>query len=195
MSYLAAVTSRASDEWATPGWLVEQYAAEFGAFDLDPAATPESAKAPLFFTAADDGLTQPWWGRVWLNPPYSRVGEWVTKAAAEVELGNAKQAVCLVPARVDARWFREAKASAFLVRILPQRVKFGGCKDSAPFPSAVIVFGANGRRHGATPKRCGWCRRYWFPARSDAQTCSPRCRKALSRSQKTGRKRDGRRPS
>jgi|SRR5216684_237849 len=190
MSYLQVVTSRASDEWSSPQWLVEQCAAEFGPFDLDPAASDGSAQAPVFFTVYDDGLGRPWKGRVWMNPPYSEVGKWMAKAAAEVAIGNADLVVCLVPARVDARWYRAAAAVASVVRILPQRVKFGGLSDSAPFPSAVIVLGTDGRRHGAEPKRCGACGRYWFPARNDARTCSAACRKRSSRSQITALKRD-----
>jgi phage N-6-adenine-methyltransferase len=176
VSYLRVVTSKASDEWPTPQWLVDQCAAEFGPFDTDPAATADSAQAPVFFTMEDDGLAQPWKGRVWMNPPYSEVGRWMAKAAAEVEAGNAELVVCLVPARVNARWYRAAADIASMVRVLPQRVKFGGCSDSAPFPSAVIVFGTDGRRHGTRPKRCATCRRYWFPAREDAKTCSGACR-------------------
>lgn len=179
--YLQTVTSRASDEWYTPQWLVNQYAAEFGPFDTDPAATPETAQAPLFYTLQDDGLSQTWKGRVWLNPPYSNVGTWMAKAAAEVSDGNAQLAVCLVPARVDARWYRHAASIASLTRVLPQRVKFGGCADSAPFPSAVIVFGTDGKRHGTVPKRCAVCGRYWFPVRSSGIYCGSTCRKRASR--------------
>lgn len=53
MSYLVVATSSATDEWSTPGWLVDQLAAEFGPFTLDPAATPENAKAPAYFTRED----------------------------------------------------------------------------------------------------------------------------------------------
>lgn len=175
------VTSKASDEWYTPQWLVDQCAAEFGPFDTDPAATPATSQAPVFYTMDDDGLAQIWKGRVWLNPPYSQVGTWMAKARAEVDMENAELVVCLVPARVDARWYRSAAAIASVVRILPQRVKFGGCQDSAPFPSAVIVLGSDGKRHGMTPKRCAACGRYWFPARSDARTCSGACRDKVYR--------------
>lgn len=181
MGYLETVTSSASDEWPTPQWLVGQCAAEFGPFDTDPAATAHSAQAPAFYTIDDDGLSQSWKGRVWMNPPYSNVGAWMAKARAEVEVGNAELVVCLVPARVDARWYRAATAAASVVRVLPQRVKFGGCKDSAPFPSAVIVLGSDGKRHGVMPKRCAVCERYWFPARSDAKTCSHACRETAYR--------------
>jgi phage N-6-adenine-methyltransferase len=176
MNYLNVVTSRASDEWPTPEWLVGQYAAEFGPFDTDPAATALSAQAPIFYTLEDDGLTQPWKGRVWMNPPYSQVGVWMAKARAEVDAGNAELVVCLVPARVDARWYRAAAEVASVVRVLPQRVKFGGCADSAPFPSAVIVFGDDGKRHGTTPKRCAACKQYWFPVRKTGTYCSGACR-------------------
>ncbi len=186
MSYLRVVTSKASDEWPTPQWLVDQCAAEFGPFDLDPAAAEGTGRAPVFFTVEDDGLARPWKGRVWLNPPYSEVGAWMAKAASEVAIGNAELVVCLVPARVDARWYRAAAAVASVVRVLPQRVKFGGCKDSAPFPSAVIVFGTDGHRHGTRPKRCH-CGRYWFPARSTGVYCSANCRlKAHRRNAKRG---------
>ena len=181
MSYLQVVTSRASDEWASPQWLVDQCATEFGPFDLDPAASAATAQAPTFYTIYDDGLGQRWKGRVWMNPPYSDVGQWMAKAAAEVAIGNAELVVCLVPARVDARWYRAATTVASVVRILPQRVKFGSLSDSAPFPSAIIVLGSDGRRHGSEPKRCAACGRYWFPARMDAKTCSKACRNRRSR--------------
>ena len=64
MSYLETVTSSATSEWPTPQWLASQLAAEFGPFDTDPAATAENAKAPLFYTMDDDGLSQPWKGVV-----------------------------------------------------------------------------------------------------------------------------------
>jgi site-specific DNA-methyltransferase (adenine-specific) len=85
MSYLATATSSASDEWSAPAALVAQLADEFGAFDLDPAATPDNAKAPRYFTRDDDGLAQPWHARrVFVNPPYGRgIRAWIGKAIAE----------------------------------------------------------------------------------------------------------------
>ena len=64
MSYLETATSSASSEWETPWPLVRELAAEFGGFDLDPAASNSNHKAPTWFTRVDDGLAQPWWGRV-----------------------------------------------------------------------------------------------------------------------------------
>jgi hypothetical protein len=71
-THLKAAHSSASDEWSTPWAIVDQLADEFGAFDLDPAATPANHKASLFYTEARDGLSQPWTAaRAWLNGPKS----------------------------------------------------------------------------------------------------------------------------
>jgi phage N-6-adenine-methyltransferase len=94
-AYMLAATSSATPEWPTPQWLVDQLAAEFGPFDLDPASTAANAKAPMFYTEADDGLSQPWKGRVWLNPPYGRtIPQWMAKAAAEAASGRAELVCC-----------------------------------------------------------------------------------------------------
>ncbi len=141
-TYLEAATSSKSDEWPTPAWLVDALADEFGPFDLDPAATAGNAKAPAWYIAADDGLSLPWSGRVWLNPPYGKViGQWMAKAASETVSGRAELVVTLVPAKVDTRWWRDAIAAASLVRIWPGRISFGDAGCPAPFASAVLVFG------------------------------------------------------
>jgi phage N-6-adenine-methyltransferase len=181
--YLATVTSSATAEWPTPQWIVDQLGSEFGPFDLDPAADLLNAKAPAYYTAADDGLAQPWRGRVWLNPPYGRgIKHWMAKARSEVALGNADLVVCLVPARVDTRWWRDSLAAASLVRFWPGRIAFADGAAPAPFPSAIIVLGRLPGRHGTSHKRCVICDGIYWPARAGARTCSPRCRKALSRS-------------
>jgi site-specific DNA-methyltransferase (adenine-specific) len=117
----------------------------------------------------------------------------MAKAAGEAASGRAELVCCLVPARVDTRWWREAATAAPLVRFFPCRLRFGDGTDSAPFPSAVIVFGALPGRHGTAARRCAACRGWWFPARSDAKTCSAACRQALKRSQITRVKRDRKR--
>jgi site-specific DNA-methyltransferase (adenine-specific) len=183
--------SSVSVEWATPAATFAALAREFGPFDLDPAATAQNAKAPVFYIAADDGLAQPWKGRVWLNPPYGKtIPQWMVKAATEAAEGRAELVCCLVPARPDTRWWRDATAVASLVRFLPGRIRFGGA-DRAPFPSAVVVFGTLPGRHGTVAKRCPVCQEWWFPVRADALTCrSEACRKARWRSEVKGAKSD-----
>jgi phage N-6-adenine-methyltransferase len=181
-------------EWETPADLFADLAREFagGCFDLDVCATPENAKCDRYFTEADNGLLQPWSGRCWMNPPYGReIRLWMAKARQEGERGVL--VVTLPPLRPDAGWWRDSTAAAALVRILPGRLRFGGHEDAAPVGNAVMVFGPLTGRHGTEPRRCAHCRRWWFPARGDAVTCSERCKKALQRSRITGTKRDRRR--
>jgi DNA N-6-adenine-methyltransferase Dam len=210
MSYHAMASSTGSPgsypngttEWPTPQWPVDQLAEEFapGGFDLDPAATPGNAKALGLFTADDDGLAQPWHARaVWLNPPYGKTStpRWLAKAKAEVNLGHAAPVVPGARPRVDTMVARVRGRPQVFVRVIG-RIRWAADRRSeAPFDSAVIVFGKLAGRHGRYPSTCAnpACprpyRKFW-PTRSDARTCSPACRKAVSRSRVRGRKRDRR---
>lgn len=60
--------SSKTDLWATPDDFYRRADAEFS-FDLDVCALPENAKCPKFFSPAQDGLSQRWVGRCWMNPP------------------------------------------------------------------------------------------------------------------------------
>jgi phage N-6-adenine-methyltransferase len=131
--------SSSSCDWSTPPAPFAELDKEF-AFDLDPCATPENAKCARYFTRQEDGLTQRWTGRVFLNPPYGRaIGEWLKKAWESIANGDAELVVCLVPARTDTAWWHRYCAQG-QVRFLRGRLRFGGAESSAPFPSAVVVF-------------------------------------------------------
>jgi phage N-6-adenine-methyltransferase len=158
-SYKDVAHSSASDEWSTPQDLVDELAAEFApnGFTLDPAASDANHKAPHYYTQETDGLSRPWFGRVFLNPPFShrQIGAWMTKAQEEVESGRAELVVCLVPARPDTQWWRSAVESAAVVRFLPSRITYGsvdGGGDRAPFGSALIVYGGQ-----QDPGHCPYC--------------------------------------
>lgn len=87
-----------------------------------------------------DGLDQPWTGRVWCNPPYGRnVGQWVKKAHDTASGGGF--VVMLLPARTDTRWFHDYIYGKTEVRFIKGRLKFGSCQNAAPFPSMVVIFG------------------------------------------------------
>lgn len=111
-------------------------------FTLDPCATHENAKCKQYFTKEDDGLTQSWQGNtVFMNPPYGRgIKHWIKKAYEE-SLGDAV-VVCLIPARTDTTyWHNYIFGKASDIRFLKGRLKFGNSNNTAPFPSAVVVFG------------------------------------------------------
>lgn len=130
--------SSAKDDWATPPDLFSALNDEFH-FSLDPCAAPENAKCPRFFTKTEDGLAQDWKDEVvFLNPPYGRaLGRWLCKAYESTLRGAT--VVCLVPARTDTRWWHEYVMKGE-IRFLRGRLKFGGAQNSAPFPSAIVVF-------------------------------------------------------
>jgi phage N-6-adenine-methyltransferase len=131
--------SHDSDEWETPQWLFEELSWIYGGFALDPCATPQNAKCTRFFTRAENGLIQPWEGKVFCNPPYGReIGRWVEKAY-QSSVASAL-VVCLLPARTDTRWWQDYARRGH-VWFLRGRLKFGAAENAAPFPSAVVTFG------------------------------------------------------
>jgi len=136
---MRVIFSSASNEWATPAALFAELDREFD-FQLDPAATPENAKCPAFYTMADDGLAQPWAPRrVFLNPPYGRqLGRWISKAKAEAEQGAT--VVCVIPARTDTAYWHDCIFGRAEIRFIRGRVRFGDGRGNAPFPSAVVIF-------------------------------------------------------
>lgn len=133
--------SSKSDEWETPRDFFAAIDSEFH-FDLDACATKQNRKCLRFFTRDDDALTRSWSGNVWCNPPYSNIAEWVKKASYEANMGGCEVVVLLIPARTDTRWFHEYlynKPNVEL-RFIRGRLKFGGSKNSAPFPSMLAIF-------------------------------------------------------
>lgn len=129
--------SSASDQWSTPKDFYDKLNSIFS-FTLDPCSSDTNHKTERYFTPKDNGLAQSWDGeRVFMNPPYGRgIGDWVEKASKAKAL-----VVCLVPARTDTRWWHQHVAGGGAdVHFLPGRLKFGDSKNSAPFPSAILIY-------------------------------------------------------
>lgn len=125
-------------EWATPQDLYDSLHQEFS-FETDVCATPENAKCARFFTKFDDGLSQEWTGHCFCNPPYgSQIGHWVRKAFLSSQRGAT--VVLLIPARTDTHYWHDYVLKASEIRFLKGRLRFGCSTNSAPFPSAVVVF-------------------------------------------------------
>lgn len=138
-------------EWA----FIRELEDRFGTFTLDAAAAKHNAKAKRYYTRDDDGLAQPWTGRVWCNPPYSDCGAWVRKAweewnrnrglsgSLQIAMGDAtpppEAIVMLLPAnRVEQVWWQE-HVEPFRDRPgSPLRVEFQRGRMRFDRPGAVI---------------------------------------------------------
>src|SRR6185312_6707318 len=107
------------NEWYTPAYIIEAARQVMGRIDLDPASSKlanQTVKATRYYTEEQDGLTQEWYGHVWLNPPYGKlpaptnegrsyIGLFVRKLLREYRQGNVEQAILLATPQTDATWF------------------------------------------------------------------------------------------
>jgi len=162
--------SSKNQAWSTPQDFFDKLDKEFN-FTLDPCCSVETAKCSKFYTESDDGLSKDWSSEVvFMNPPYGReIAKWMEKAYLEYLKGAT--VVCLIPSRTDTKYWHEHIFPHYYkgdveVRFLKGRLTFGtedywtdiweskflndkpntlykkyGKKNTAPFPSAVIVYG------------------------------------------------------
>lgn len=111
-------------------------------FTLDSCAENETAKVSRYFTIEDDALCKDWEGVVWCNPPYGREQVKFIEKAYHESVKHNSTVVMLIPARTETKvWQNLIFKSANQVCFVKGRLKFGGSKDNAPFPSALVIFG------------------------------------------------------
>jgi hypothetical protein len=129
---------RTSDDYYTPRWIFDTLGL---IFDLDVACPPEgpiNVPATRWYTAADDGLAQPWSGRVWMNPPYSKPAPWVARF---IEHGHG---VALLPVMTNGKWLHDLWNSSVSLTLLT-RLKFerldGQVASSYPGTIGLWAFG------------------------------------------------------
>ena len=127
-----------TSEWATPIEFYKMLDSEFN-FTLDPCSTEENHKCKKYYTKKENGLIQSWENEiVFCNPPYGReIAQWVEKAYNENLKGT--KIVLLLPARTDTKWFHNFIYEKHEIRFLKGRLKFNDSKNSAPFPSMVVI--------------------------------------------------------
>ena len=136
--------------WTTPKAFFDELDKEFH-FTLDAAASLSSAVVPNYFGLDHknldyrNALNSNWLeasggGWVFLNPPYGKeIGQFMNKANEEAKVGT--KIVALVPARTDTRWWHDF-CIHHKIRFIKGRLKFGDGKNSAPFPSALVIMGS-----------------------------------------------------
>lgn len=157
---ISTLMSSSNDDWGTPQELYD-YLDELFKFDLDVCADWSNAKAEYYYDEELDGLKQRWFGNCWMNPPYSKPSKkmnkpglihWIDKAIKESRKKRVNCVVALLPARTETNWYYKIWKNADLIVFLRGRLKFGGAKSSAPFPSVVAVFGWKDFREVITDK-------------------------------------------
>jgi phage N-6-adenine-methyltransferase len=151
---LSVLLSHESTEWYTPPEIIETARTVLGTIDLDPASheIPQRwIRAKKYYTVEDDGLSKSWYGKIWLNPPYSKIkGKssqkiWLDKLYSEYNKDNIEEAIILVKASLGYRWFDD------YFKIRPWCLKYGlisfispeGKRGKAKLGSAFFYFGDN----------------------------------------------------
>jgi hypothetical protein len=141
------------NEWFTPEPWIARARVALGEIDLDPAShviAQQTVQAKRFFTIVDDGLTRPWFGRVWLNPPYNRalLAPFIDKLVTEYASGRVEQAILLTHNYTDTEWFHTAANAANVICFPSGRIRFlspAGDECSPTQGQAFFYFG-NGVR-------------------------------------------------
>lgn len=161
------IMSQDSEEWYTPEGYINLAREVMGGIDLDPATSAlaqERIKATVFYTVEDDGLTQPWLGRVWLNPPYTKTGEasnaelWSSKLIQEYQAETVTEAILLVSNKAGYRWFEAVwdQAAACFARDLICFIRPDGFPaGKAKVGSVFFYFGPNLARFAEVFGRVG----------------------------------------
>ncbi|MCH8273724.1 MAG: adenine methyltransferase [Armatimonadetes bacterium] len=135
--------------WETPQDFFDYFDSLYH-FDLDTCASKDNAKVARFFSIKDDGLAQAWGGGgsqkptiAWMNPPYGKtIKLWIQKAYQEAKCGSAT-VVSLIPARTDTAYWHDFVMKSTQIIFVRGRLRFSGSTNSAPFPSAVVIFEAS----------------------------------------------------
>lgn len=135
--------SSLSDDWATPQDVFDRLDWFFH-FTLDPCADHVNHKCKKYYTKEVNGLIQDWAGEiVFCNPPYGRTatGDWAKKCFEESK--KPRTIICLlIPARTDTKWFHKyCSGGSNRIIFIKGRLKFGNGKNSAPFPSMIVIYG------------------------------------------------------
>lgn len=145
----AAAMDPENNEYATPPELWRPLSRAVGGFDLDPCSGPEPEPiADTRFTKTDDGLTEPWFGHVFVNPPWSTNGDasakhdWLRKARHEAKRDAVESITVLIPSDTSTEWFHDHVAAAPIVCFVgPGRISFVGGERNPSFGLIIPVYG------------------------------------------------------
>ena len=144
-----------NNEWYTPDWIVEAARKTMGGIDLDPASCDEAnqnhVRASEYFTKEDNGLERDWFGRVYMNPPYSGgvLPSFVAKLSEELSSLRVSEAIVLVNNGTETKWCQDLFLICSAVCFLRSRVHFykpGGGTGPPLQGQALFYFGNHRER-------------------------------------------------
>ena len=141
---LTATTGNRKDTWNTPKEFIDDLVKFFDIIDLDPCSNDinnPNIPALNHFTKESDGLSHDWYGKVFMNHPYSESKLWVHYAVWQYERGNADEIVMLIKLDVSTKWWKSVAKYPWIA--INKRMKFGNQKGAAPFQSAIVYLGNN----------------------------------------------------
>jgi phage N-6-adenine-methyltransferase len=135
--------------WYTPRRYIDMAVAVMGGIDCDPASSDkanETVRASTYYTIEDDGLTKPWHGRVWMNPPYSHpaIDRFCEAAAGKYMSGEISEAIVLVNNATDTEWFQGLARASSALCFLNGRICFinheGAPGQSSPIQGQALLY-------------------------------------------------------
>ena len=144
LTYSTPKTS--TNEYGTPPQLIRRLEGALGEkFDLDPCSGAERDPiAKEKYTKDDDGLSKPWFGNVFVNPPFSDCEMWAKKSYDEQQNGGAERVVLLLPVRLATGYFHDYLSAADALCFPRGRINYcnsEGVVNGVPFASYIVVFG------------------------------------------------------
>ena len=153
------------DEWYTPGEIVAPARALVGGFDLDVASCERAnaiIQAARYYTAKDNGLVQPWFGRVWMNPPYSTplITFFARRLREKYVCGDVDTAFALTNNKTETEWFQCLVSVAAAIVFPYGRIRFinqvGQRQETGWNGQALFYFGDAPQQFIHAYRHIGW---------------------------------------
>lgn len=136
---VSGIADSDGDSWYTPTWLFDQLGLRF---DMDVCAPrkPEQRTVPAtkYLTEDDNGLTSPWQGLIWCNPPYSQPEAWADRMIAH------NNGILLIHMPNNAKWAVRAQHGATAARLIQSMhfVRPNGATQRPGYSLMLLAYGA-----------------------------------------------------